>query len=148
MVTMQFDDLTEEFLETISLMMSQSKRQTTKMHCGEMGILCYLGQHDDEVTPGRLQKKLNVGSGRIANALGSLETKGLIIRRNATDDKRKTYISLTDAGRAILDDQWKNYVNHNKTVLTMMGEEEAREYVRLLKLFVMLSEDLQRKEKG
>ncbi len=148
MVTMPFNDLTRELLETVSLMMSQSKRQAAKMHGGEMGILCYLNQHGDQVTPGCLQKKLNVGSGRIANALGNLENKGLIVRRNATEDKRKTYISLTDAGRAVLDSQWMDYFNHNKAVLTMMGEEDAHEYVRLQKIFVMLSDDLQRKEKG
>ena len=149
MVKMQFDDLTEEYLEALSLLMRQPKaKQTTKMHSGEIGILCFLGQHEGYVTPGQLQKALNVGSSRIANALSTLENKGLISRKNCLEDKRKTYVSLTDLGYKELNRQWKEYYMHNRDVLMQMGEDDAKEYIRLFKLYSQINAALLEEKKG
>lgn len=146
---MLFDDLTEEYLEAVSMMMRQPEMKAShKMHGGETGILCYLRKHEGRATPGELQKNLNVGSGRIANALGTLENKGFISRVNAQDDKRKTYVYLTDEGRDMLNQEWREYLEHNKMILTVMGEKNSREFIRLLRLFAEINAELLNEKKG
>ena len=69
-------------------------------------------------------------------------------RVNAQDDKRKTYVYLTDEGREILNQEWQEYLEHNKMILTEMGEENAREYIHLLRLFVKINAELLNEKKG
>ena len=48
---MLFDDLTEEYLEAVSMMMRQPEMKAShKMHGGETGILCYLRKHEGRAT--------------------------------------------------------------------------------------------------
>lgn len=49
--------------------------------------------------PGTLSEYLNVGTGRIGNALKDLEEKGLIERSKESKDKRKTVVVLTEEGK-------------------------------------------------
>ena len=80
---MIYADLSEKYLATISEFMKQPKnKKSMSVDAGENGILSYLITHNG-VTPSELQKHLNVGSSRIANALTNLQSKGLIYRQNA-----------------------------------------------------------------
>lgn len=67
---------------------------------GQLGLLQYLLDHENkDVTPSELSKDLNVGSGRIANALKCLEERGEIIREKNISDKRKANVKLTEKGK-------------------------------------------------
>ena len=50
---------------------------------GVGGILYELSKNPTSVTPGELSERLAVGSGRIGNALKSMEEKGVIERKAA-----------------------------------------------------------------
>lgn len=146
---MLYDELTDEYLLLVAAMMKlPANKKNLNFHSGENGILCYLSQHED-ATPGQLQKHLQVGSGRIANALASLQSKGLVRRENATDDRRKVRVSITEEGRALNEERRREFYEHNKWVLGQMGEEDAKEYLRLLKLFIRINREfIEQQEKG
>ena len=55
---------------------------------GEPKIILYLNNHPEGANPGALSEYLNVGTGRIGNALKDLEEKGLIERSKESKDKR------------------------------------------------------------
>ena len=66
---------------------------------GERGILGLLGKsYPDPLSSGDLAEKMFIGTGRVGNALKSLEKKGLIYRKKDEKDKRKVWVHLTDLG--------------------------------------------------
>ena len=83
-----------------------------------------------------MQKHLNVGSGRIANALNTLQNKGLIFRQDALDDRRKVKVFITEEGKLLQENRRREYMEYIQRVLEKMGEEEASEFLRLLEKFM------------
>ncbi len=66
---------------------------------GERGIIGLLGKaYPKPFSSGDLAEKMFVGTGRVGNALKSLERKGLIYREKDEKDKRKVWVHLTKLG--------------------------------------------------
>lgn len=70
---------------------------------GEVGILAYLLNVNNNISSNELEKHLQVSSARIASTLNSLEKKGLIKRNKSEEDKRKIIISITKNGRTTIE---------------------------------------------
>ena len=70
-----------------------------KLSEGEKGIigwLCHI--YPEPIASGDIAVKMKIGTGRVGNALKSLEQKGLIQRKRDEDDQRKVLVSLTKKG--------------------------------------------------
>lgn len=67
-------------------------------------LLGAVDRHGDDATPGVLAAAEGLRSSNLAKALKDLETRGLISRQAATEDRRKVRVSLTENGRAALGD--------------------------------------------
>ncbi|MFB5760104.1 MarR family winged helix-turn-helix transcriptional regulator [Paenibacillus medicaginis] len=106
---------------------------------GEMGILIHLNFHKDGATSGQLSEFLSVSTGRVATALKSLEKKGYVVRRTDTDDKRKVIVFITDVGRQFLLDRRNEGIVLTEKLLRKLSEEDAKEFVRLVKIIVSKS---------
>lgn len=66
---------------------------------GQFAISHLIMDSDNQgVSPGYLAEKLQVGSGRIGNALKKMEAKGIIERKPDPKDKRKTIVKLSKKG--------------------------------------------------
>ncbi|KAF6582933.1 MULTISPECIES: MarR family winged helix-turn-helix transcriptional regulator [Paenibacillus] len=105
---------------------------------GEMGILIALS-HQDGVTSGHLSEYLSVSTGRIATALKSLEKKGLVVRRTDANDKRKVIVFITDSGKQFMMDRYNEGVAWSEKILRKLDEQDAKEFIRLIKLIVSKS---------
>ena len=139
---MIYEELSEKYLAIISEFMKHPKnKESISLDAGESGILYYLIYHNG-VTPSELQKHLKVGSSRIANALSSLQNKGLIFRQNALDDRRKVIVFITEEGKLLQENRRREFVEHIKRVLEQMGEDDAREFLRLLESFMKINQIL------
>lgn len=103
---------------------------------GEGGILCALKQHPEGLTPGELSKIMDVGTGRIGNALKNMENKGIILRKDDDTDRRKTVVTLTEKGYILVSDLQFNFENRIGYVIDTMGEEKFEEYLSLSKEFI------------
>ena len=133
---MIYAELSEKYLAIISKLMKQPKnKESINLDAGESGILYYLIYHNG-ATPSELQKHLNVGSGRIANALNTLQNKGLIFRQDALDDRHKVKVFITEEGKLLQENRRREYMEYIQRVLEKMGEEEASEFLRLLEKFM------------
>jgi DNA-binding MarR family transcriptional regulator len=102
--TMNYDDLASEMLRKTGAMMKTSfwpKKANAFMH-GEMFILNYLIFRETDVLPGELSAAMNTSTARVAMALKSLESKGLIQRRVDQEDRRKILVTITDLGRELI----------------------------------------------
>ncbi len=89
--------------------------------------------HNEEVTPKDLELKLCVSSARIARVLNQLEEKGLVIRTQSENDKRKTIVILTEKGKNIAINHKNEFEYFTDLILTDISDEEKEEFIRLVR---------------
>ena len=99
---------------------------------GEEGVLSCLLHSDGSLLPGELAVKLDLTSGRIANILRSLESKGLIQRENVVQDGRKMRVFLTENGKVRAAQLEDDTLSQQQALMEHLGEEDAGEMLRLL----------------
>ncbi|MCL2025138.1 MAG: MarR family transcriptional regulator [Coriobacteriia bacterium] len=93
------------------------------MHC--------IAHYGGAVTPGQIGDVMNVSSARIAQTLNSIEKKGLITREIDVNDRRKVLVTLTPAGAKAAEEHLRTITELATKMLTLLGEEDAKEYVRI-----------------
>ena len=99
---------------------------------GESFVLRYIATHgEDDILPGEISQDMNVSTARIAQTLNSMEKKGLITRRIDENDRRKILIKLTPAGKELAEKNQQSVLEAAKKILDMLGEDDAKEYVRI-----------------
>lgn len=113
---------------------------------GVGGILYELSKNPNGVTPGELSERLAVGSGRIGNALKSMEEKGAIERKADPEDHRKVLVTLTYKGKEFINQLQKQFEERLDYVIDKFGEEKFEEYLRLSHEFVDYFIDYENKE--
>ena len=99
---------------------------------GEAFVLRYIALHSGEVLPGEISSEMEVSSARIAAALNSLESKGLITRQIDLSDRRKILVGITPEGKALAEQQEQSVVEGAAKMLAQLGEYDAREYIRIM----------------
>lgn len=104
----------------------------TRSGKGEPFILKYLYEKNAAVLPSELGEALGSSTSRISAALGTLEKKGLIHREIDTANRRNILVTITSAGRERILAMTKQRRNYLVAVLTEMGEDNARDFVRLI----------------
>ncbi len=112
---------------------------------GEANLLLSLARSGREMLAGELSKSSGLSVSRVTNILNSLEKKELITKRSDDVDKRKVYVSLTDAGRSYIIEGHGKIVGQYEKVFRRLGEEDSMEYLRLIKKFSeIMGEELER----
>lgn len=106
---------------------------------GELFILRYLAERDSPALPSELSEALQSSTARISAVLRSLEKKEQVRRKVDPLNRRNVLVTITDAGRDRVRGLLEHMRHHLRYVLTQMGEQDAREYVRLLKRFVEIA---------
>ena len=100
---------------------------------GENGVLYRLYAGGEEsVLAGELARSMGLTSGRIANILKQLEAKDYVVRAAGTTDRRKVYVTLTESGRAFIEQAYADNIREIADRLSKLTEEEAAEYIRIL----------------
>ena len=129
---MDYRKLAEDFMQKMFLL--SKARPQRKMHDsmkGESFVLHYLDHQGGSAQPSELSNSMDISTARIAAALNSLERKGMITRRIDTSDRRRILVELTEAGKIQSEAQRQEILEHAAKMLGMLGEEDAREYVRI-----------------
>ena len=98
---------------------------------GEVFVLRYIAGHGDEALPGEIGNEMNVSSASIAQTLNSMEKKGLLTRRIDPNDRRRILVRLTRNGKYAANKHHSNAIELAAKMLDLLGEEDAREYVRI-----------------
>ncbi|SHH58772.1 DNA-binding transcriptional regulator, MarR family [Sporobacter termitidis DSM 10068] len=131
---MDYGELATEMLKKTGAMMKSSfwpKKASAFMH-GEMFILNFLGYRDRDTLPSELSAAMSTSSARVAMALKSLEAKGFIERRVDKGDRRRILVTITELGRELVESERKEMHDKMVKILTELGEEDAREYIRIV----------------
>ena len=129
---MDYHALAEDLLGSI-IYRTMPTEKPRQLSIGERGILNYLHFHRDGVLSGELSRDLGITTGRTAVTLRTLERKGLIRRSASPADRRCVIVCITDEGAAAAEDFRRNVLSSMEYVLRSLGEEDALEYVRIVK---------------
>ena len=126
--------MAQEYMETMFYMrkVNSHKEIHDSVH-GENFVLFFISQNGGKVIPSDISNEMGISSARVAAALNSLEKKGLIIRKIDTEDRRRILIDLTDSGREQVDNHYRMVMNMVKNMLQYLGENDAREFIRIMK---------------
>lgn len=128
------NDLTQELMECFAAVGPKPLgRLNDKYGKGEKAIMFALEKNGGTGTPGELAEFLQVGSGRIGNALKSLEAKGYITRKPSPEDRRVTLVTLTEKGREFGREKHRAFRHFMEELVSAIGEEDAGELMRILK---------------
>lgn len=129
---MDYKALATEFMQKMYIInKARPHKQLNESMQGEAFVLHYLFHQEDSVLPSEISNFMGISTARIAVALNSLERKGLITRRIDTSDRRRILVNLTEEGRAYAKEQQQEMLENIAKLITMLGEQDAREYVRI-----------------
>jgi len=130
---MDVSALSEELLETLYRFykIKPQKQITNAMH-GEAFALHFIAAHADIAAPSDIESAMSISSARIATILNGLENKGLITRRIAPSDRRRTLLALTAAGEAQAAADTQQLLGLMTDIFDYLGEDDARAYVRIM----------------
>jgi len=98
---------------------------------GEAYVLHFIAERGSNVMPGEIGGAMNVSSARVAQTLNNIESKGLIVRQTDVNDRRRVLVSLTPEGRSAAEKHQQNLLSLVTEMLKLLGERDAREYVRI-----------------
>ena len=99
---------------------------------GEAFVLHYVIFHEGPVLPSEISQFMHISTARVAAALNNLERKGLIKRSIDPSDRRRILVTLTEQGQAFANRQREDMLSHTEQMIRRLGEQDARELVRLV----------------
>lgn len=98
----------------------------------QFNVLFALKHKRVDVTQSDLGKRLVVTRASITSVLDKLEQKGLVERRNVPGNRRIYHVSLTDAGRRLVDEVEVPYREEIHQALTDLNKAEIHSLIRSL----------------
>ncbi len=130
---MDYTGLAQEFMSVMYQLrrFKPQKVLNESMH-GEMIVLGYIARHEGNVIPSDISNELGISTARVAATLNSLESKELISRMIDVNDRRRILVEMTPAGKEQIDKHFELIMNTTKNMLEYLGEQDAKEYVRIM----------------
>ena len=102
-------------------------------------ISCLQKEHPDSCTVSMIAKKMQIPQPAVSRTLRSLENGGYLQREVCRSDRRNTYVSLTDAGKAAVQEADQK----------RFTKEEAEQLMALLqRLYAAAAEQLAEMKEG
>ena len=131
MAETDFRALAEELARQLLHFGGPGPREVDRILHGEVMTLGYLITNEN-VHPGDLVAFSGTSSAHVAQTLQRLEAKGEIVRAMDPQDRRRTLVLLTDAGRARMEEAWESALHYIQASLKALGADDARNLVRIV----------------
>lgn len=106
--------------------------KNTDFNLNEFSVLEVV-YHHKEITVNDIHSKVLVANSSLSYILDKLVKKELIERRQCTDDKRVTYISLTDKGQKVSETIFPPHYDRLKTIFANLTDAEKEQTIQTLK---------------
>lgn len=99
----------------------------------QIQILLYLVHHiDEEVCQKDLEAETHLKKASITGTLDSLEDKGMIVRKQSEEDKRKNVIVLSDKAAKLKNELTKDYLDTDKKIKRNISDEELKQFYSII----------------
>lgn len=141
---MNYNEKAEEIFETVTKRKKYIDKVPSNISQGESGVLLYLLNSNNNVSQSDLSEKLDVSIARIVATINTLQKKELIEKKIDANDKRKTIISITEAGKEIITQRKKQAIQFIENVIKELDEKEIEQYIAINKKI----EEISNKIKG
>ncbi len=130
---MNYTELAQQFLcRSYQFRNRGHQKKVDEVMRGEAFALLYILKNGSCVLPGEISNEMNISSARVAAILNSLEDKGFILREIDKSDRRKVLVQLTQEGRVLAKKHVQMVVNITTSMLKLLGENDAKELVRIM----------------
>lgn len=103
---------------------------------GEDALIQYLMLEGDGICANQISNHFGVNTSRVAAILNSLTKKGYVERQVDLSDKRKIRVYITEKGKIYGDNTRKEVLSKVVKILELLGENDAREYIRIQKRII------------
>lgn len=113
---------------------------TAELSRPEFDILGALRRVGGELTPGRLARETFASPAAVTKRVRGLETRGLVERRVDDRDRRVAHLTLTDAGRELIDRLFPQQLSYEDALLSRLPGVERDELARILGDLLLLLE--------
>jgi len=102
---------------------------------GELAVLTALRRsgRTDGLSPGQLGGALLISSGGVTKRVVALEERGLVARSRDERDGRGVLVSLTEAGRALVDESVGPYLEAERSAISTLSADEQATLAQLLR---------------
>jgi DNA-binding MarR family transcriptional regulator len=101
-----------------------------------------------QTTHHAMHETLCVSKAAVSQILGSLEKRGYIRRSIDCDNRRKIIITLTKKGKSAVDKGQRHMDDLMAHIIERLGEEDVRNFVRLLDRFAEVVDETVNKSGG
>lgn len=140
----------EAFIEALRRFSRATQRAKARRRCGTGDEQLSLPQalllsgllHEPELTVGALAEQAMVSNPTATRMLDALERDGLIERRKCQRDRRAVLVSLTDEGRAVVQDSWSDLNEGLTRASATLSERERGEATQLLERLAQLMDEI------
>ncbi|MEG1783196.1 MAG: MarR family transcriptional regulator, partial [Oscillospiraceae bacterium] len=85
--------------------------------------------------PCLVAKHMGIALPTVSKRLYELEEKGYILRKASETDRRVTYIYVTDPGKAVVDDNYRLFIDKFHQATVELSEEKTLQMYNLLEEF-------------
>jgi DNA-binding MarR family transcriptional regulator len=109
-----------------------SRLRVHGLHLATAQALSVLEGADHALTPNEIGEHLHLTSGTVTTVIDSLEKRSLVERRPHPEDRRKVLVSITDAGRVVLDRYLPEAVAIQTAMLGGLNDDELQTLSELL----------------
>ncbi len=106
----------------------------------QLVCLYTISSNDGHMIQSELAKEVSLGGSTINGIIDRLERKKYLLRERSSEDKRKVFLKLTDAGRAIVKDAPSLLQDKLSDSLHSLKEEELLNITQSLEKIVELME--------
>lgn len=107
----------------------------------EFDILATLRRSREALTPTELYQTLMLSSGAMSTRIDALVKRGFIDRIASAEDRRSCSVTLTDAGKALIDQAVADHVENERKILDPLTADEQEALAGLLRKWLLPHED-------
>ena len=112
------------------------------LHLAAAQALAVLEGAGGPLTPNEINAHLHLTSGSVTSLLDRLEQRALVARRPHPTDRRKVLVSITDAGRALVDAHLPETVAIQTALFRVLKTEQLTELNHLIETVLLAANDL------
>lgn len=102
---------------------------------GEFSTLLLIGRNPG-IRQGLLAQILRIKPAHMTKLIRAFEDRGLVERTIPDNDRRSVQLSLSDAGRAFIEDHREAFARHEINLRSTLSESELRTLKQLLRKYV------------
>jgi len=119
-----------------------ARLRTRDLHLAAVQALAVLEGVDGPLTPNEINAHLHLTSGSVTSLLDRLEQRGLVARGPHPTDRRKVLVSITDAGRELVDWHLPEAVAIQTALFEVLTPDQLVELNHLVETVLLATKDL------